>query len=214
MAERQRLTDTIVRRLPPPEQGKQIPPDRQMPGFGIRVTANGARSYVLRYTTRAGRERTYTIGDATVWRTTDACDKARELRREIEDGGDPLGEIEDERAAPTMLDLIERFRTEHLPRKRPSTRDDYERTLRLHIGPHFGSITRWRMPTSRTSAASTASSPPPVVRIKRTGPSPCCPKCSTWPSVGVCASPIHAWGSRRTPNTIGGDILTVTSWCG
>src|SRR5262249_23356999 len=139
---RHRLTDAIVRRLPLPATGKAITPDSEVPGFGVRVTANRARSYVLRYTTRAGRERTYTIGHATVWRTTDARDKARELRREVEDGGDPLGAIEDERAAPTVLDLIERFRAEHLPRKRPSTRDDYERTLRLHIEPHFGQHTK------------------------------------------------------------------------
>jgi integrase len=137
-----RLTDAIVRRLPSPKQGKAITVDADVPGFGIRVTANGARSYVLRYTTRAGRERTYTIGDATIWRVTQARDKARELRREIEDGGDPLGAIEDERAAPTMLDLIERFRAEHLPKKRPGTARDYEYMLRLHIEPHFGQHTK------------------------------------------------------------------------
>ena len=142
MAERQRLTDAIVRRLPTPKQGKRITLDSEVVGFGARVTANGARSYVLRYTTRAGRERTHTIGSADTWRTTDARDKARELRREIEDGGDPLGDIEAEREAPTIGDLIERFRAEHLPRKRPSTRDDYERTLRLHIEPHFGQHTK------------------------------------------------------------------------
>jgi len=93
---------------------------------------------VLRYTTRAGRERTYTIGDATIWRTTDARDKARELRREIEDGGDPLGDIEAEREAPTIADLIERFRAEHLPKKRPRTALEYGYLLKLHIAPHFG----------------------------------------------------------------------------
>src|SRR5215470_13179803 len=133
-----RLTDAIVRRLPLPKQGKTITVDSEVMGFGVRVTANGARSYVLRYTTRAGRERTYTIGDATVWRTTDARDKARELRREIENGGDPLGDIEDERAAPTMADLIERFRSEHLPKKRPRTALEYGYLLQLHIEPHFG----------------------------------------------------------------------------
>ena len=142
MAKRQRLTDAIVRRLPTPRQGKQITPDSEVAGFGIRVTANGARSYVLRYTTRAGRERTYTIGDATVWRATDARDKARELRREIEDGGDPLGAIEEERVAPTIADLIERFRAEHLPKKRPGTARDYESLIRLHVGPHFGQHTK------------------------------------------------------------------------
>jgi integrase len=139
---RQRLTDAIVRRLPPPAMGKAITVDADVPGFGARVTANGARSYILRYTTRAGRERTCTIGDAATWRTTDARDKARALRREIEDGGDPLGELEDERAAPTMPDLIERFRAEHLPKKRPGTTRDYEYLLRLHIEPHFGVHTK------------------------------------------------------------------------
>jgi integrase len=139
VAERQRLTDASVRRLPAPKQGKRITPDNEVPGFGIRVTANDARSYVLRYVVRgSGRERTYTIGDATIWRCTAARDKARELRREIEDGGDPLGAIEDERAAPTVGDLIERFRAEHLPKKRPSTRGDYRRMIDNHIGPHFG----------------------------------------------------------------------------
>jgi integrase len=142
MAQKRYLTDAVVKRLPTPKKGKDITLDDEIVGFGVRTTAAGARSYVLRYTTRAGRERTYTIGDATVWRCTDARAKARELRRDIEDGGDPLADIEDERAAPSMVDLIERFREEHLPRKRESTRADYERMLRLHIGPHFGQHTK------------------------------------------------------------------------
>jgi integrase len=142
VAERKRLTDAIVRRLPLPQQGKAITVDADVPGFGARVTANAHRSFILRYTTRAGRERTYTIGNASVWRTTDARDKARELRREIEDGGDPLGDIEDERAAPTVLDLIERFRVEHLPKKRPRTASEYGYLLQLHIEPHFGRHTK------------------------------------------------------------------------
>ena len=142
MTERKRLTDAIVKRLPLPTTGKTITIDAGVFGFGARVTANGARSYVLRYTTRAGRERTFTIGDASVWRTTDAREKARELRREVEDGGDPLGDIEAERAAPTMLDLIERFRSEHLPKKRPRTALEYGYLLKLHIEPHFGQHTK------------------------------------------------------------------------
>ena len=41
-----------------------------------------------------------------------------------------------------MVDLIDRFRVEHLPKKRPSTAADYERMLRLHITPHFGQHTK------------------------------------------------------------------------
>jgi integrase len=142
VADKRHLTDAVVKRLPTPAKGKEITLDDEVTGFGVRVTAAGARSYVLRYTTRAGRERVYTIGDAMVRRCTVARTKAKDLRRDIEDGGDPLGDIEDERSAPTVADLIERFREEHLPRKRESTRADYERMLRLHIGPHFGQHTK------------------------------------------------------------------------
>jgi integrase len=138
MADKRHLTDAIVKRLPAPAKGKEITLDDEVTGFGVRVTAAGARSYVLRYTTRAGRERVLTIGDATVRRCTDARAKARDLRRDIEDGADPLAAIQDERSAPTMGDLIERFREEHLPRKAENTRTEYQRMLRLHIGPHFG----------------------------------------------------------------------------
>jgi integrase len=49
-----------------------------------------------------------------------------------------LGEIEADREAPTVMDLIERFRAEHLPRKRPSTCAAYDHILQLHVEPHFG----------------------------------------------------------------------------
>jgi integrase len=139
MADKRHLTDAAVKRLPTPAKGKEITLDDEVTGFGVRITAAGARSYILRYTVRgAGRERVYTIGDATVRRCTDARAKAKDLRRDIEDGADPLAALEDERSAPTMGDLIERFREEHLPRKAENTRTEYQRMLRLHIGPHFG----------------------------------------------------------------------------
>jgi integrase len=134
----QRLTDAIVKRLPPPEKNNKVYYDTDVKGFGARVTAAGARSFVLTYRTRAGRERRYTIGSCTDWATTAARAKARELRRNIDDGGDPLADIEAEREAPTVWELCERFEQEHLSRKRPATADDYRRILRMHVRPFFG----------------------------------------------------------------------------
>ena len=94
------------------------------------------------YYTRAGRDRCLTIGQFPDWSTTAARAKARELRRLIDDGGDPLAEIEAERAAPTVAELIDRFEQEHLPRKRPRTARDYRRMLANHIRPHFGPHTK------------------------------------------------------------------------
>ena len=46
-----RLTDAIVRRLSPPKRGNKVYYDSEVKGFGCRVTAAGARSFVLNYRT-------------------------------------------------------------------------------------------------------------------------------------------------------------------
>jgi integrase len=140
--ERHKLTDARVKRLPLPAAGARITYCPELPGFGIRVTAAGSRSFILNYRTRSGRERRFTIGEANSWATTAARDKAKELKRLIDDGGDPLAEIEAERAAPTVADLIDRFEKEHLPRKRPGTAADYKSMLDKYVRPFFGAHTK------------------------------------------------------------------------
>jgi integrase len=134
----QHLTDAIVKRLEPPAAGNRITKDDAVKGFGCRVTVNGNRSFTLDYTTREGRQRRITIGDAGNWTTVAARNRARELRREIDQGGDPLGDIEEARAAPTVDQLLDRVEQEHLPRLRPRTRDSYHELLANHVRPHFG----------------------------------------------------------------------------
>jgi integrase len=137
-AEKQRLTDAIVRRIATPEKGYSIAHDSDARGFAVRVTAKGVRSFILNYYTRGGRDRCYTIGQFPDWSTTAARAKARELRREVDAGGDPLEDVEAERNAPTVAQLIDRFRAEHVTRKRPRTAADYEQIIANHIAPHFG----------------------------------------------------------------------------
>jgi integrase len=135
---KQRLTDAVVKRLAPPAKGYAVTRDTEVRGFAVRVTAKGARSFVLDYYTRGGRDRCFTIGQFPDWAVTAARAKARELRRDIDDGGDPLADVEAERAAPTVWELCDRFQQEHLPRKRPRTAEDYRRMLAIHVRPHFG----------------------------------------------------------------------------
>ena len=136
------LTDALIRKLPTPEQGNKIVYDDVVGGLGIRVTAAGARSFVLNYTTRAGRGRRFTIGSATDWTTTQARDEAKRLRREIDLGGDPLADIEAARAAPTIADLAARFDAAHLVRLRPATAAAYRGMFRHHIMPQLGESTK------------------------------------------------------------------------
>jgi integrase len=138
----QHLTDIIIKKLPTPPKGSKVHYDTTTKGFGVSVTAAGARSFVLNYRTKAGRERRIAIGRYPDWMTTAARDEAKRLRRLVDQGGDPLAEIEEAKAAPTMADLIDRFTAEHMPRLRPETQKNYRHLIRNHIAPHFGAHTK------------------------------------------------------------------------
>ena len=134
----QRLTDAIVKRLPVPTERQQDPLHSDVGGFGARVTAAGARAYVLTYRVRAGRQRRFTIGQATEWQCAAARDEAKRLKQRVDQGGDPLASSRTS-AAPAMCTLCaDRFEAEHLPRKRESTQSDYRRLVRLYIRPALG----------------------------------------------------------------------------
>jgi hypothetical protein len=122
-----RLTDVMVRALPAPAAGNRVKYDRgkdAVKGFGVRVTAGGAKSFVLNYHTAAGRERRLTIGGYPAWSVDGARGAAKKLRREIDMGADPLGERKAERAAPTVSELADRYLAEHAePKKRTAVGD-------------------------------------------------------------------------------------------
>lgn len=141
---KQRLTDSIVKKLPPPEKGYVVHRDTEVRGLGVRVTARGVRSFVLDYYTRGGLDRCFTVGQYPDWSVVAARARARELRREIDAGGDPLDDVEEERAAPTVWELCDRFEAEHLPRKRASTARDYRQMLANHVRPFFGAHAKLR----------------------------------------------------------------------
>ncbi len=92
------LTDELVRTLPLPSKGSRITYDRDVPGFGIRITANAAKTYVVRYRVRESRrDRTYGIGPAAVWSADRARERACEIRRSVDEHGDPVGDIQEMR---------------------------------------------------------------------------------------------------------------------
>jgi integrase len=136
-----RLTDTITKQLPAPERGNKIAWDDVVRGFGIRVTAAGARSFVLDYRRKLdGKQRRITIGAFPDWSTTAAREEAKRLKREIDGGADPIGEEEAARAAPSMADLCARFLEEYVPRKRPTTQRDYRQQIGTDILPAIGEM--------------------------------------------------------------------------
>jgi integrase len=133
------LSDAVAAALTPSRTGNRIRYDTDLKGFGVRVTAAGAKSFVLNY--RAGRrERRITIGSYPDWPADQARAHAAVLRRQVDVGEDPMAERHALRAAPLVSDLIARFGAEHIARKRPGTQEEYRRPLRLHVAPVLGRV--------------------------------------------------------------------------
>ena len=135
-----KITDQLIRTLPTPERSATITYDANLKGFGIRVTPGGARSFILTYRTRLGQQYRYTIGAFPEWKTAAARVEAVELKRRVDRGGNPLGELKARRAAPTVADLCARFEAEYLPRKRPSTQASYRQQIAGEILPALGQL--------------------------------------------------------------------------
>jgi integrase len=136
MRAKNRLTDKDAREATT-DRPSQIFYDGEVKGFGLRVTKTAAKSWVLNYRTKAGVERRLTIGSFPTWPAIRARDRAKELRQQIDRGGDPLGETQAARAAPTLHDLIEYYVAEHLPKKRPNSRYEDRNLIAQWIVPEF-----------------------------------------------------------------------------
>ena len=134
-----RLTERAVKALAVPAGRPAITWDSELGGFGVRVTTKGVRAFVLDYRV-GGRHRRMTIGRYPDWSVAAARDEAKLMRREVDAGGDPMGDRHARRGAPTVQDMFERYAAEHLPTKRPRSAADDESMWRLVILPRLGSL--------------------------------------------------------------------------
>jgi integrase len=131
-----KLTDSLVKRLAAPSAGNKKYYDSEVPGFGCRVTAGGARSFILNYRTNAGRERRYTIGAFPDWGVAAARAEARRLKAQIRtNGADPVGDLQEARGEPAVGDMVERYVEEHLPKKRPRSQAEDHSLIKQWVLP-------------------------------------------------------------------------------
>jgi len=133
----EKITDLLVRGMKSPAAGNRIVYDSEVRGFGVRITAAGARAFVLNYRVD-GAERRLTIGAYPDWSVAAAREQAKALKREVDRGSDPLARRKEDRAAPTVGDLWRRYEAEHLPRKAPRAQADDRAMFRALILPALG----------------------------------------------------------------------------
>lgn len=115
--------------------------DVEVPGFGCKVTPRGRRIFVLQYWAN-GRSRRVTLGRYGVELTVDqARTKAKGLRGQVADGGDPAAARAKARAMPTLTEFAERYLIEHaMAKKKPLSIEADRRNLDKHILPALGRL--------------------------------------------------------------------------
>jgi integrase len=110
--------------------------DTTMPGFGLMVTANGHRSYVVQYRA-AGLSRRMHLKQGLTLRT--ARKEAKAILGAVAKGGDPLGERR--KAERAESDTLRAIIEEYLSREGSQLRSIGERraALERHVLPKLGS---------------------------------------------------------------------------
>ena len=111
--------------------------DTEVIGFAARIQASGARTFTIDYR-HAGRQRRMNIGRWPEWSVTAARERAKELRRAIDEGHDPLSRREEFRGAPRIKDMIERYIAEHLPKLAKNNAADQTSMLKKMVEPTWG----------------------------------------------------------------------------
>lgn len=136
----QKLTKTVVDTAPVTGKDYWVW-DSELPRFGLRVRASGAKAYAVQYRNAHGTTKRLTIGQpGELWTPDAARKRARELLAMVERGDDPAGDLREKREGLTMREIakeyLEQYAMAHL---RSATRRGIKVALDKHIIPEMGS---------------------------------------------------------------------------
>lgn len=137
MVNRQKLTEVVVRDAAPVMGRDYQIFDTEVRGFAVCIYRGGGRAFTLDYR-YAGRQRRMTFGRWPEWSVSAARTRAKELRRDIDAGGDPLSNREALREAPRISDLIARYVDVHLAHLAKLNAADQRSMMNKFIAPAWG----------------------------------------------------------------------------
>ena len=137
-----RLTDPFIRSIPKPEQHAKIVYDDKLMGFGIRITPNDVRTFILRYRNAQGTERKVAIGrwDTTSgWSAAAAREEAQELRMRVDRKEDPQAARIEAREALTVNGLLDLYVDSPIFKAKADTTQAIDKgRLNRHVRPLLG----------------------------------------------------------------------------
>lgn len=135
----ERLTKKIVEAAPV-TGAEYVVWDTTLSGFGLKVTKQGAKSYIFRYRMggRGFPERRVTIGHPRKgMKVDDARGEAQQLAAMVRRGDDPRVQIE-RMKVDAFGEYAEMFIATYLPENWPKWQGEGARLLRREVIPHFG----------------------------------------------------------------------------
>src|SRR5260221_4786964 len=146
-----KLSEETVKRLPVPETGNRIvyfagatiQGAKAPRGFGVRVTAAGARAFVLNYRLR-GREHRFTIGAWPDWSVLKAVREAGNLRQRVDRGETPIEDRTPSPATASVASILDEFVARYVRNpKQPlgeRTGAEYESAFNRMVKPRIGKL--------------------------------------------------------------------------
>lgn len=110
--------------------------DTVLRGFGVRVSAQGRKTWVLRYRVN-GRQRRLTIGTFQSLGLAKAREAARSALGQVADGEDPATAKQAVYRVGTFRELADLYLEKHAKKRKHSWHDD-ERLLNVELLPVLG----------------------------------------------------------------------------
>ena len=137
-----RLTQLAADKIAPPPAGRVVYWDRLLPGFGLRVTSNGARSWIASYRLADGRKVMETIAPiARLPKVDDARQAARDSMEKAASGDNPVAEkraLAGRAATNTVAAVVARY-LDHCDRNlKPKTAREWRRIFEHDVVPRWG----------------------------------------------------------------------------
>ena len=137
-----KVTNALAKRVSPRDKLFTVW-DTKLPGFGLRVSPSGSKSYVVRYRANGGGrgapDRLMTLGKSTTLGADIARKMAADALASVRLGGDPATEKQVGRRDPELNQILDRYISEHVEiRNKPKTAEDAKRHVEQDIRPALG----------------------------------------------------------------------------